>query len=357
MKPIFKFSVLLTIAGLLAVAPGCKREEADFIGPAYISAPDGFAVTAFTATPSSVDFTSGTVAFNASFTHSVTWILTIRGEVSGAVYETKGIGNGFSNLIWKGTHTGVIFFRKGENAVATLSFYGTSLTASSTVNIVNVRNFAAYGYLPLYGDFENFINASYGPPIVYSPYWAHFNFPNPIPNVEQGADSNLLDYNGNIVPSVQGKQYYYIRGLGNQQVFVSGVQSHSNPPSLPATPDNVWVNMYIYGTGDPNAGVEIEYQEDDIDGDAAGYQGDDDDAFVARITLDHKGWKLFSFQYSKLTPSLNAAFGGSGNKIHEPDRIKSFDLVLVKKTNPNSPIEVYFDFPIITVGGPFDPSN
>ncbi len=84
---------------------------------------------------------------------------------------------------------------------------------------------------------------------------------------------------------------------------------------------------------------------------------DDDDAFVAKITLNHKGWKLFSFKYSSLLPSINAAFGGSGNKIMEPNRVTILNLVLTKKSDPDSPVELYFDHPIFTVGGPFDPSK
>ncbi len=335
----------------------CKRDKVDFLGPAFITAPQGFDVPSFTATPSPVDFTSTSVLFNATFTHSVTWKLKVTGQTSGAVQEFSGIAKEINNLAWKGTHDGTTFFRKGETVKATLSFFGTTYTSSIDVVIVKPRNFTTYGTFPLIGDFENPLLVEPQPP-AYSPYWASFNYPTPIPNVVQGVDSVAVDYNGNLVPSVEGKQYYFIKGKGNQSVFVSGIQYFGAVnPILPATPDNIWVNMYIYGTGDPNAGVELEYQEADGDGTQAGYQGTDDDAFTAKFTLSHTGWKLFSFKYSSLTPSLNADFGGSGNHIHEPAKLASFDLVLVKKTNPNSPIEVYFDFPIITVGGPFNPSK
>ncbi len=344
MKTILKYSIVW-----IALF-SCHREKVDFLGPGYIFAPEGFHVTSFTANSSSVNFTSSSAVFSAAFTHPVSWILTITGTQSGAVHEIRGISSGLDNVEWKGTHDQATFFRTGETVTATLSFYGTSLSSSLPITIAAAPNYTTCGTFARYGDFET--------PSLITPMngWHAFNSPVPIPNVEQGIDSVAVDYTGKPVPSVQGKRYYYIKGKGNQQVFVSGVQ-YTGPltPVLPADPDQVWVNMYIYGTGDANTGVELEYQEADFDGTSPGYQGTDDDAFVAKITLDHKGWKLFSFQYSKLTPSLNADFGGSGNKIHEPDRLRSFDLILLKSSKPDSPVEVYFDYPIITVGGPFKP--
>jgi len=349
MKRILKFSILLLVVF------ACKRETVDYLGPAFIAAPTDFSVTSFTATLPAVNFVTSTETFNATFTHTVSWILTVTGQESGAVYEVTGISNGFSN-VWKGTNTGMSFFRTGEKVTATISFFGTKYTSSIEVDITKARNYASYGQFPRGGDFEDPLIVEPQPPL-YSPYWASFNFPTPIPNVDQGVDSVAIDYHGNIVPSIQGEKYYFIKGLGAQSNFVSGLQ-YFGPlnPKLPATPDNVWINMYIYGTGDANAGVEIEYQEDDIRT-APGYNGKIDDAFVTYITLSHKGWKLFSVKYSDLTPSKNADFGGSGNRIHEPKRLISFDVIAIKKTNPDKPVEIYFDFPIITVGGPFDPSK
>ncbi len=350
MKHLFSFSILVLLLF------SCSREKTDYLGPSYISAPQGFGVTSFTATPSPVDFTVNPVLLNATFTNSVSWTLTIRGQKSGAIFERKGISNGLSNEEWTGTHDGIFFFRKGETAIATLSFFGTDLTYSVPVIITKPRNFASYGQFPLVGDFENPLLVEPQPP-AYSPYWASFNYPTAIPNVVQGVDSVAIDYQGNSVPSVEGSKYYYIKGKGDQQVFVSGIQYFGAlTPVLPATPDNIWVNMYVYGTGDKNTAIELEYQESDIDG-YPGYQGYDDDAFVAHINIEHKGWKLFSFKYSSLYPSLNADFGGSGNKIHEPNRLRSFVMVLLKRSNPDAPVEVYVDYPIITVGGPFNPSK
>ncbi|MCX6180783.1 MAG: hypothetical protein NT150_02490 [Bacteroidetes bacterium] len=355
MNAIFKFSILLLLLS------ACKREKADFIGPAYVSAPAGFEVLNFSASDSTVDFTSDSILYNATFSNEASWILTITGKTSGAICTITGTSSSINNLVWKGTHNEVIFFKKGEIATAVLTFYGTSIISSNSVKILKTRDFRTYGQFPTTGDFEtpSLIEPKLGPPKVYSPYWAHFNFPTPIDNVAQGVDSIAIDHDGKQIDAVEGSKYYYIKGKGAQQVFISGMQYTGGfTTPLPNTPDNIWVNMYLYGTGDNNAGVEIEFQEaDETPGNPSGYQGAKDDAFVAYITLNHKGWKLFSFKYSDLTASKNLLFGGSGNKIHEPHRLKSFDIIAVKKTTPESAIEVYFDFPIITIGGPFNPSK
>ncbi|MFL5729952.1 MAG: hypothetical protein ACJ75J_10740 [Cytophagaceae bacterium] len=365
MKHLFRFSIILL--SLFA----CHRDKLDFVGPALVSAPEGFGVTSFTAAPLSVNFATGTVTFNAAFTHNVSWVLTITGQPSGAVHVLKGTSNGLTNIIWKGNHDEAIFFMPGDTAKATLSFYNSSVTSSLKVSITGVRNYISNGcaqsVFPRYGDFETAVK-------IGQPAWNPFKAAGAHQGVAghnangAGLDSLAIDRNGNPIPPVQGKNYYGIKGLGTQTSFVDGISNLSgtlgsfntgsaiyNPATLPSNPDDVWVNIYLYGTGDVNAGVDIEYQESDFDKSHAGYQPAEDDAWVAHIPLTHTGWKLFSFQYSKLVPSSNAAFGGNGNKVHEPNRLQSFDVILLKKTNPNSAVEVYFDYPIITVGGPFEP--
>jgi hypothetical protein len=334
---------ILSSIVLCLVLLACHREKKEFLGPGYISAPEGFAVQSFTASAPNADFTTGTIKFNADFTHTVTWVLTIRGQKSRAVHEVRGVSSQLNDLEWTGVHDALFFFRKDETVIATLSFLGTTLTSEVSVKIDKAADYKTCGTFPRYGDFEDTMRIRF-------PNWEKFNI------VEHGIDSMAVDYKGNIVPSVEGKRYYYIKGLGTQQVFVDGLRYIGQfNPALPQDADQVWVNIYIYGTGDPNGLIELEYQEADFDGSLSGYQGNDDDAFVAQVPLEHKGWKLFSFKYSSLSPSLNAEFGGSGNKIHEPHNLKAFNVILLKKTNPNAPVEVYFDYPIITVGGPFKP--
>jgi hypothetical protein len=354
MKLLFKFSLAITPL-LIAVIFACTRQKPDYIGPAYVSVPDGFTVNSFSPSVTSISFNpTASMTFDATFSSSVSWTLTLKGVTSGAVHTVQGISSGFTGLQWFGNHDDAIFFKTGEKVMATLSFFATSLTSQITtpISIIQAPDYTGCGTFAQYGSFEDSTK------IHHTFNWHAFNDPIAIPNVKQGVESDTIDFNGDTVRAAEGKMYYYIKGKGNQPVFVSGLQ-YNGPltPVLSSNADDVWVNMLIYGTGDENAGVELEYQEDDPGRGAPGYQGTTDDAFVARITLSHKGWKMFSFRYSDLTPSLNADFGGSGNHVHEPNRLVSFDLVLVKKTDGNKAIEVFFDYPIITVGGPFKPCH
>jgi len=365
MKSILKYSILLLVMF------ACHRDKVDYLGPAYVSAPADFAVTNFTVTPASVNLATvtGKATFNATFSSTVSWILTIKGNQSGAVKKFTGLSNGLTNLTWNGVHDDLFFFRKGEDATATLSFYGNTLSPSVSFHIINVPNFKGFGgkgFFTNFGDFETPTQ------IVPTGHWHAFNVGGStgdsiiVHNVTQGVDSAQIDYQGNKVPAVQGYYYYYIKGLGDQNNYVSGIQGGENgldfspqinTTTVPSDPTRVWVNVYLYGTGDPNALVYLEYNETDFDGTSPGFTPTDDDKWVSIVPLTHKGWKLFSFRYSDLSISTIIADGDNGNHIKEPNRLQFFDFTLVKKTNPKSPVEMYFDYPIITVDGPFVPKK
>ncbi|HSZ72542.1 MAG TPA: hypothetical protein VK750_07675 [Cytophagaceae bacterium] len=341
MKQVFKFSIIL-VAML-----SCSREKADFIGPGYIDAPEGFAVTTpLACSPKPINFTSGlgTVTWTAAFNNTVTWTLTLTGRTSGAVHQVTGTSNSL-NHVWRGSNDGVFFFRTGETVVGTVSFLNTAVTSSDSLTITQAADFSSCSqYVPIYNSFTTQSS-------LYT-YWNPYNSP-PIPNESQGVDSAAVDYKGNLVNPVEGKYYYYIKGLGNASSFVSGIQYIKNIPfnTLPADPNRVWVNVFLYGTGDPNAGLDLECQE--ADAPDTKYVSSRDDAFVAHLTLNHVGWKLFSIKYADLVQSTNLGFGNNGNGIREPNRLRVFDFILLKKNNPNSPVEVYIDYPVFTVDGPF----
>lgn len=364
MKRMFKFSLVIILV-LLVVVIACNRKKQELIGPSYVAAPEGLVVTSFTSSsvpPAAVNFVLTKVTFNASFTGTVTWILTIVGQQSGAVYEVSGTGNGFTNLVWGGSHTGLFFFRTGETVTATLSFYGSSLKESLDVKIGTKANFntCQSGNYPKNADFETPVQVL--PP---SGNWASFNYPaGTIVNVDQGitgVDDDTtqfpIDRKGNRVPAVQGKNFYYIKGLGDSPSFVSGLLYNKviGPDSIKTTdPNNLWFNVLIYGSGDINAGLDIEFQEADVPGNNV-YDQTLDDAWVYHLELKHVGWKLFSIKYSDLSRSTNPELGGHGNNKKEPNRLRQFAFVLLKKQNPSSPVEVFFDYPIFTLGEPFKP--
>ena len=73
-----------------------------------------------------------------------------------------------------------------------------------------------------------------------------------------------------------------------------------------------------------------------------------------QLTFEHQGWKLLSFKYADIPfKTYNAT---TGNNIREPHRIVLWDIGLQVKTAGNSASAI-IDFPIMTIGGPFDPSK
>lgn len=364
MKRMFKFSLAIIL--VLVVVIACTRKNPEFIGPSYVDAPEGLLATFSTAAPVpllGVDFgLNQKVNFNASFSASagpatVTWFLTIVGPQSGAIYQVSGTGSSFNNIQWGGSHTGLFFFHTGETATATLSFMGSPLKESLNVLIKRQASFNSCGTYPKNADFET-------PNQVLPPSgnWASFNYPaGTIVNVRQGItgiDSTnfRLDRLGNLITAVQGRNYYYMGGFGDSPSFVTGLEylSMASTPITSADPNNVWFNVYVYGSGDINAGLDIEFHEADLPGDG-GYTGKIDDSWIYHLELKHTGWKLLSFKYADLAISTNPDLGGHGNKIMESNRLREVAFVLLKKLKPNAPVEVFIDYPIFTYGAPFKP--
>jgi hypothetical protein len=385
MKHILRLSTFVVIA-LISVALACSRQNPEYIGPAYIAAPDGFNVSALTPSMTTINFTPPyeNVKYNAKFSSSVSWKLTITGQTSGAVHVIEGTSANLSNVIWRGQMDGAQFFKVGEVAEATLSFYGTSLTTSANVTITGVPSYvhcgsqapgatfdSPSGTLPATG--WNGFNKAPNPKI---PNGAYSTFITTIVNVKQGVavsggtGDNALqsDRNGNLVVAPEGAGYYYIKGLGDQSAYVSGIgfgtylpttydQFHNYLKSY--SPNDIWVNVYLYGSGDANAEAQLEFQECKkcLSVTTAGPMAYTDNYWEAYVPLTHIGWKLFSFKYSELTLSTNKSNGGSGDGIQQPGNLWGYDVTLQKVSNPNSPVELFMDYPIITVGGPFKPCN
>jgi hypothetical protein len=126
--------------------------------------------------------------------------------------------------------------------------------------------------------------------------------------------------------------------------LISGQEISSNP-------DNVWFNVYVYGTGDSNTELYITMFEDE--GVLYGAKTTDDGLQV-KIVPDHTGWKLFSYKYADIPfKTFNAT---TGNNTREPHRIVLWDIALQTK-EAGQKGKVMLDLPIMTVGGPFDPSK
>lgn len=316
---------------------GCKRAEG-IVGPEFVAAPEGFTVVgnSFTASKAAVAFgSSDSISFHAEFSSKVSWKITLTGQSSGAEMVIEGLGSEIdeTSAVWEnGGHTGVYFFETGETVTATLSFLGSSIALTDNFVLTSTRNWGSKAnlYLPNNNGFEtgNFSG------------WFEYNPP--------------LNEIVTTPAAVEGLNCVYLFGNGAPD-FVTGIGSPPGThPGIPADPDSVYVNLYVYGSNNPNAFVSFQFKEADKDEANNDYADTDDDAWEGRISLNFTGWKLFSFKYSQLTASEAAAFGGSGNKVHEPDRIRVIQVGL--QTSSSQYAEVWIDYPTITINGPFVPS-
>lgn len=331
-------SLLLVLLTVLILNAGCKRDEG-IVGPEFVAAPSDFSVVgnSFVASKAAVDFSTGTdsISFHAQFSGKVSWKVTLTGQSSGAEMVIEGLDSEIdeTNAVWdNGGHTGVFFFEQGETITATLSFLGSSIALTDNFTLTGDRNWSTKADLFIPGQ-NGFETGAFVFP------WLQYDVPkSSIVSTPNGAEgTNCVRMFGNGAPD-----------------FVTGIAYQGSLAGIPADPDSVYVNIYVYGSNDPGSFVSFQFKEADKDEPNNTYGEKTDDAWEGRVSLNFTGWKLFSFKYSQLTPSEAADFGGSGNKVQEPDRIRTIQVGL--QTSFSSFAECWVDFPTITINGPFDPS-
>lgn len=361
----------LWLVGLvLLVSWSCKRDYDDkgFVGTPYISASENFQVTApFSISETgSVDFPLGiNQDFSATFNETVSWEILIEGLTSGATYTIKGTSSTI-NETWTGRHDGVFFFEGQEMVRSTLKIIGSNQTFSNQFSIANggQRSYKTGNPNLVFVDFTDFEIGFLG------------GFPNQF----------KLDNSGTVfeAPVLQDEDYqapegrYFGRVLGRSVAqngfFVGGLQHRK--PSLNTyyinwtDPNQIYVNLFVRGVENPLpntrpvAVLNFEFHEDDDGTNICGgvpntfdmHCPQNEDGWVFKIPISHSGWKLFSTKYSNLTPGEDAANGGSGNRVLQPDRIFRVQMGVVSNP-PFNTVQADFDFACFTLGAPFDPKT
>jgi hypothetical protein len=328
----------------------CERPET--VGPEYALAPKDFAVLSYSMGNPSVNLATAKDTFYASFSHKVSWTITLTGANSGAVKKISGtsqvIDGSNSSWLWDGSHDGLYFFRAGEKVGAKLSFLGSNITLTDSVLVNTTKIFKDIVVI----DFET------------TPGWIAYGDAGDNPNgfqvITEGAPLNSYIPNRYFTKSLQGTRGYYWYGADlNGSYFCGGGKRALTPAErakLPSTGDSLYLNVYIYGLGNGASKLNFGASEDDNDGPAFFHEPASDDEFQVQITLDHVGWKLFSFKYTDLIPGANPNYGGNGNKIHEPKRIVEITFGLISAPK-GSYVEAIVDFPVLTFGAPFNPAK
>ncbi|MDB4835389.1 hypothetical protein OAH12_02260 [Cyclobacteriaceae bacterium] len=320
---------ILYLLGLITIVAACQKESFQGMEIYHLTQDiDDINISVNNQNP---DFESGdNVYFTGNFRQTTTVKIQIVGQNSGAI-KTIQVNTdqlNISNTLWLGGHTSTLGFDV-EPCIATISFFGSENTITKHINIASLPTFENSKTIPLSSNgFEQM-----GPPSTVWPSYGEITS-EMIP--AQGANSWKVPYS-------QNRPYIYI-----------GEDYHPTNTfyNLPEDPSRVWFNIYVYGNGDPSSNFFLEFKE--ADEAHTSYQDGKDDGVQAFVNLAHTGWKLFSFKYSDLKFSNVTAFGGSGNKVKEPHKIQRTTFNFEGTGHDGT---FYFDLPIFTVDGPFDPNN
>lgn len=346
---------MVTAALGVSLLIGCNKK--DFEGRAINTASENFQViTDLQISDNTPDFVSGPIHFTAEYNESVTSTIDIIGLESGAVKKVV-VDNSdtltASNTEWNGNHDGLYFFKTGEKAVYTLSFFGSDITYTDTITITQAYDFMKENVSVAVpnGDFE------------LDPTFA---------NGEWFVGGRAVFWNQNTVTDifpVQGDGFLYAEGQRSESsAYMDGAsqgQRNGEFFDLPVDASRVWVNAYSYGFGLDNAHTNLYLVF--LEADSVGLETPNptntdgiDDGVLWTVPSTHDGWALQSVRYSDIPFSTycvdGAAGGGCGNKVKEPNRI---DLLAVSFESDDFTKTSYgaVDFIIFTIDEPLDPSK
>ncbi len=377
----------LLVSGVVLYS--CTRKKVEYLGPEYLSAPAGFTASNLTVT-SPVDFTSGVCNVTANFSNRVTYTVTFKGLVSGAVRSYTGVNNlidvSSSGGIWNGSNDGLYFFRSGEPVDVTVSFLGTDYTLKSSMMITTERNpFTGNPNLIPLGvisggtvinngyEFSNVNPGSFPYQFAFSTAKA---VPTPFAERVLETVEKIKAINGTHVLRLSGisaqPDGFFIGGIQHRAGALNSVSSFMLPTTW-TDPSQIYFNVYICGNGANYATVNLEFHESDLSNplNAGGkfecpvttniensYNHDPctDDGWVYAIPVNFTGWRLISVKYSNLSRSVSVNNGGSGDGIKEPTRVARIQMGVVA-TPAFKEAKVLLDYPVISYGAPFDPSK
>lgn len=365
----YLFSKIL-IVFCLFVFSDCKRttKDLDFFGPAYRVAPANFSVTgnSFTCNKSSVNFNKvvgngfDSVFFKATFSDSVSWTITLT-QASGAMKVITGLSNKIDqfNAKWNGSSSNIYFFKRKELVTAVISFLGSDIKLTTTLDILQVFlyngktiNGVKYTLLDDFDGGSAFVNGT-STKLTGSTY----------PDLQ---DINIVSDFDSLI-KIQGKFSYMMSGTDlNKNSYLAGMNEepllalYVVGEMLTVTdPNDLFVNLYIYGTGKPNSAIEIKAYELDTLSNASipGYVYDQkyNDGWLNDIIIDWTGWKLVQLNYSKFQRARDPKMGGSGNGIKEPNKITGFAASLLSQPVIGASVDLRFDYVILSEHGTFTP--
>jgi hypothetical protein len=350
---------LLLPALLLIVFTNCKRTSKDevMLGSNYQPASASFNVTSSlqayklsdNSTTNVGDFQYDSVYYKAKFNESVSWTLTISGLTSGATKTITGLSDSldYTNAIWSGNSTSPRFFVNGEQAVAELSFLGSSIAVKDTITLSSA---IVYGGKTINGVKHIFVDGFEGSGKI-------------LETSHDFADDPYNFYGVNGDTSIDGSFSYKFGGLDvNSNSWLSGSNTRLTAlygfisPTL-TNPEELFVNIYVFGTGKANTSVQLKlYEQETLPVPSYDqYKQDQNDGYVYDIAVEWIGWKLVSARYSDFKRANDPATGGNGNGIKEPWKVSGVGYNLNCFPTPGKEVGAYVDYLILTEKGKFIP--
>jgi hypothetical protein len=350
MKSLLLYSQILFSLFLFS----CKKQQ---IGPSLsdVAGPVTF-VTNLSASNTNPDFsTNGSIFFNAAFQNDASWVLTLTGNISGAVKKFKGVGKiiDASNSFWNGSSETPISF-SAEPVIVRLTFPSASAPTPQqiTINIIGIKNLNAQGVIV--SDFST----------KHSGWTSDWPYSEPYNGV-----GNIPIYNGSfILPALSlpdGNNILFMAGKPWQGIPVSpyvdfltikdttaDVNYGKYFPLYP-DPTQVYLNFELYNTYNPAMPI------DSVNNPYAWVQFNvlEEGGITRTFEIknpDWTGWKLFSIRYDKFI-STNTIFP-------QPNRVKQVQIVLLSTFNPTDQVglkknfvSIGIDHLIFTNGKPYKP--
>jgi len=332
----------LLIFSIFTFLFSCTKKE--LVGDEITSASASLTVNTFSFSKEEVDFSKSQVFFNAEFSEEVTAKIELVGQESGAKKEFSFnlvSKLNIDNSIWLGEHDDLTFFRKNENVVAKLSFYGHDQNYYDTLLILDVNKFSDGA--SVFSFYNNGVEdeASYDS-------WSTYNYGSFL-------DRTLSGRSEEIIP-VQGDYSYRLINLPNSPSGYLGggdfalKENQKGFAYLSDNPEDVWFNCYVYSSKKSSGNIIISFAE--ADGNSLQANAAESDNVNLVIPLDFEGWKLISQEYTKIPFATIPEFGGNGNKEYEPNKIEVIAFQ-IESTVDDEMIDVAFDNFIFTIGKPF----
>lgn len=366
MKKIIFSQILLGL--VLLMFSGCKKKHAEeFLGPRYGDAPSDFSVTGnkfdaynivkandfpLPGPVSSVNIYTRYQYYKTTFSHEVGWKLTIYSWKTTAIKTFTGFGNFLdsTNTKWNGGSDNEYFFGFGstnDSVEVKLTFTGNPLVIRDTIQLSNMKGYhdvtydGIYHYLVYDGEGTN---AS----TILSSFY---------PDLADMGGNNEGNSAYNVVKN-QGDFSYRMTGTDvNNNTYLGSC----NTPTLndiPANtftvtnPDEMFINLYIYGTGKPNTTVSvIAFENDANHATGATFDQTSNDKYIYQVGVNWTGWKLVSFRYSAFKKPNTG--GGLGNNRLNPEKLSGLALELDSYPTPGYQVEALVDMLVVTEHGTF----